>query len=256
MAHVLQGDVAVVYAVYLDAARVRLVEAAQQVDGRGFARAGFADQPDHLAGLGREVQPFEDRVGLVVAEAHIVELHLAHDGVRLAVFFRVLLLFGVNDLEDALRARHRPAEPLIQLPEPLQRHVDHADERVHADKVAERQFAPIDHVAAVRPVDERAHAGKQDHGAENGKPLHVGLDARVAQFRSCACVKLVVLVILFGERFDDADAGQRLVQVHVEPRPLLPDPEKHLRDRLPEHAAENQDERHGSQHGTAPVSRS
>ena len=65
-----------------DAALVDVVEAAEQVDDRGLARAALADDADPLAGLDLEGDVLEDRLVAVVAEGDVLEddvaLHVGH----------------------------------------------------------------------------------------------------------------------------------------------------------------------------------
>ena len=60
-----------------------VVEARQQVDDRRLAAAGGPEQRDHLAGLGIDVDVVEHGADRVVAEADVVEAHLALDVLEL-----------------------------------------------------------------------------------------------------------------------------------------------------------------------------
>ena len=67
------GDVADVVAVDQHAALLRLIEAGDQGDDAALAAAGGADQGDHLAGLGFEVDVVQDGPLGVVAEGDVLE---------------------------------------------------------------------------------------------------------------------------------------------------------------------------------------
>ena len=58
------------------AAAARLVEAAEQVDDRGLAAAGRADQGDHLPGLDPQREVRQDRLAVLVVEVDVLELDL------------------------------------------------------------------------------------------------------------------------------------------------------------------------------------
>ncbi len=70
-------DAGDVLAVDQDAAVLEVEEAQQQIDERRFAGAGAADQADLLAGLDVEDEPVDQPALAAVAEAHVVEAHLA-----------------------------------------------------------------------------------------------------------------------------------------------------------------------------------
>ena len=114
---------AVVLSVDQDAAFFRLVEAADEVDDRGLARAGLADERDGFACADVQVEVLEERFAFLVEEVHMVERDVARD--RLPVFalrvhggavfcfrFRRVLYLGLgvqkpqNTLCARLRALH------------------------------------------------------------------------------------------------------------------------------------------------------
>ena len=66
-----------VHAVDQDRALVDLVEAHEQVDQRGLAGPGRADDGHRLPGLHLHVQVFDQRHIRKVAEGHVLELHVA-----------------------------------------------------------------------------------------------------------------------------------------------------------------------------------
>ena len=115
-----------------------------QVDERGLAGAGRADDGDGLAGLGDERQVLDQRVVRVVRERDVVELDptagvgvVGRHGVVVG-----LLLGRVEQLEDPLGrgdARLEHVDHRRELGERLRELAGVLDERLH---VAERHARP------------------------------------------------------------------------------------------------------------------
>src|SRR5436309_1157072 len=66
-------------AVEEDAAAVRVVEPREEAGDRALAGACCADERDRLARAQLEIEPIEDRAVALVAEPHVLQLHLASD---------------------------------------------------------------------------------------------------------------------------------------------------------------------------------
>jgi hypothetical protein len=105
-AHLVAGEVAVVDAVEQDAPGVDLVEAHEQVDDRGLARAGRSDDGDRLARRDVEREVLDERLVGLVGEEHVLERDAARSVRRRGRLERRgkigRLLVGVEELEDAL----------------------------------------------------------------------------------------------------------------------------------------------------------
>ena len=92
----------------LDGAGVDLVEAHQQVDDRGLAGAGRADDGQHLARSDVGVEVVDQRPVRLVPERYAVESHVAGHVLEQDRFGGVgNLLRLVEQLEDALGRGHR-----------------------------------------------------------------------------------------------------------------------------------------------------
>ncbi len=103
LAQRLQRHVADVVAVDGDAAVGGVIEARDQVDDRGLARAGRAQQGDHLAGLGLQRDVVQHLMVAEVGERDILETDVAFDRGQWDGVRRLLHLGArVEDLEDAL----------------------------------------------------------------------------------------------------------------------------------------------------------
>ena len=64
-------------AIHANGAAVDIVEPHQQVDEGRLAGAGRSDDRDHPARRNLQRHVFDERLGLVVAETHVVQLHRA-----------------------------------------------------------------------------------------------------------------------------------------------------------------------------------
>ncbi len=91
-----------------DGAGVHIVKAHEQLDHRGLAGAGRADDGDGLARRHVAAPVVDDRLLGIVAEAHVPERHVAADMVRRGWQGRVGRLLGLGkEGEHALgRGRH------------------------------------------------------------------------------------------------------------------------------------------------------
>ena len=100
-----------------------VIEAHEQVDQRGLARAGGADDGDHAARSGGQVHVPQNEPVRVVAEVQVLDVHLALPHVQRLCFRQVGgLLRLVHQLEDPLRRGQRR----LQLAENIGRFIDGA----------------------------------------------------------------------------------------------------------------------------------
>ena len=104
-AQIVAREIADVRAADLDAARLHVVEAHEQIHERGLARPGRSHDRDHLSWFDLKREILDDRLLRIVAEAHVIELDRAlarlgdlRDGGRIGLAH----LFCVKHLEDAL----------------------------------------------------------------------------------------------------------------------------------------------------------
>ena len=175
-----------VHTVKGNAATVDLVEAHEQIDERGLARARGSHHRDLLARLGGKRHVAHERLVGRIAKTHVFKgntaLHLARQlgcGRRQRIGFHLGL---VEQVEHALGARQRALQRVKgkrQLRHGLGRLVDKLEERLeHADgHVTGNQHA----AAHKRNNDLRQTADKAHRGADS-IDHKVGLGAHTSQF--------------------------------------------------------------------------
>ena len=101
---VLLGHLPHVDAVHLHAAGKYVVKTAQQIDEGRFPGAAGAYQGHHLASRDADVNVLHDGSILLVAEAHIAELHFPLPGFRTLRVFRFRnVVRSVQHMVDALQ---------------------------------------------------------------------------------------------------------------------------------------------------------
>jgi hypothetical protein len=121
-------------------APVHVIEAQQQVDQRGFARAGTAHQTDFFARADGQAQAVEHLAFAVVVEVHVVEGHCAAGGHQHFCIRRILHLrapgqgrHAILNGADVLEQRgHLPHDPVGHAVDP-QRHGGNRRHRTGAD---------------------------------------------------------------------------------------------------------------------------
>ena len=209
-----------VHAVHQNRALGHVVEAADQIHQRAFARAAVAHQADHLARRDVERDALVD-LAVAVAEAHVAHryapFHLAH-------MHRVGGLGHAGDMvqnvEDALgrrgrllRHRHDSAhgiEPTVKAADVGNRRQQHT----HGD-------LPLRHLPdAKAPDHQQADFGHQRDAGREQRPDAVDavVDDQVVAIR---LTKAFGLALLLGKGLDHADAGNGIGQ-HI--GHLAPDP--------------------------------
>ena len=154
-AQLIELQVAYIDALDEDRALLDVVEARHELRQRRLARAGAADDRDGRAGRDVEVDTRHDWTVPVVAKGDVVEVDRATTGrKRLGVGCIDNLGFGIENREDADRARHKAlglADPHAEHP---QRHHHQRDQEAVGDEVAEAHRA-LDDLAATDEHQER-----------------------------------------------------------------------------------------------------
>jgi DAACS family dicarboxylate/amino acid:cation (Na+ or H+) symporter len=164
--------------VTLRVAEENLREALEEHRQRRLARAGAADQGDHLAGPHLQVDVAEDVAVLRrVAEADVLEADVAAearqwDGGAL----RVLLGRGVVQVGEPLQRQRQRLQVEPQLDEAEDRHRQHRDQRVEGHQLADRHLLAQHEVGAVPQEQQR---GEDVDAAE--KALQQQADAAAAE---------------------------------------------------------------------------
>ena len=103
-------------AVDRDASVTRVVEARKELCNRRFAGTGVADQGDGRSCRHIEVEVVQDVRALAVAEAHVLEAHVAGDRrQRLCAGTVVHLGRLVHDVHDLVQRSRRREEGVVQL---------------------------------------------------------------------------------------------------------------------------------------------
>ncbi|MCY1217324.1 hypothetical protein D9M72_292310 [compost metagenome] len=94
-------------AIECDAPRIELVEPHHEVDQRGLAGAGGADDCHGMPGLGREGQILDQGLVRRITEGHMLELHVAVGlGGQVLGGGLGILLLRIQEFEDTLRGGH------------------------------------------------------------------------------------------------------------------------------------------------------
>src|SRR5205823_10960505 len=126
----------------------RVVEAWQQVEQRGLARARRPADRDDLSGLDREIEVAQDAALAAVRELHRLEAHSDRAGRQ------VLRLGGLGQRLDSFEPRKAPSgrgeRALSQVRDPaegLERPDELEEQRLEEDELADREVA-ADHLAA------------------------------------------------------------------------------------------------------------
>ena len=222
-AQVVPGQVGDVDAVEGDPAAVELVEPHDQVDQRGLAGAGRADDGHGLARLDDEVEVLDERVVRRVGERHVLELDAPVRVVQLVRGAAVvgLLLGGVEHLEHPLgggdpgleQVRHRRdlGQRLGELARVL-------DERLH---VAQAHRAAGHPQAADDGDDDVVEVPDEHHRRHDDAADELRAEARVVQVVVLGGERRLDLV-LAAEDLDQLVAGVGLLDDRVELAGALP----------------------------------
>ena len=207
-----------VHAVDVELAAGHVVEARDEVDERGLAAAGAADDGRRHARLDHQRDAAQDRVlGARVAELDVAEGERAAAGRRrrgdLGVVDRGL---GPEDLLDPAGGHHGPRDHDEHEHGHHHREQDLHDVLQERDEVADRHLAAVDPDRAepqdrdARQVEHRRE--QRDHDREHPVDLQGGR-GQVA----VGDVEALLLVARPDERPDDADAAEGLAGDLVDP---------------------------------------
>ncbi len=209
-AQLLQLDLADVDAADRHAAAVGVVEAREQRSRRRLARAGGADERERRALRNLERQPVEDRTLAAVAEADVLEPHVAPRRKRQRV--RRLDDGGLclQHVDDAPGRRDRALHRADALAERAQRGDERREVDVEERERPDRDVA-VDH--AVAPVPERDEdpgerqclERRQEHRVDRGDAERAVDNA--ARLAAEPCGERVA----GADPLDHADAGDRLL---------------------------------------------
>ena len=247
------GHLADVPAVQQDLAAVRVVEAHQQVDKRGLARAGAAHHGDLLSGQRAEVHVLHQAFFFRVAEAHMPEFHLAAHlagNIRCGRLGRELRLVEqpVDPLERGERRLHGVGH-IRDLGQRLRRLPDVLEERL---KNAHAYPAAQQHCAAEHGEQHLTHAVDEADGGVDRIDHEVRLAGCLRQLFRCA-VQRGGRRILAAECLDDGAPGVVLLH-HCRHRadtclPPFGGAERHIRYLL---RGKDRDRRKGEEHERQP----
>ena len=223
-ADVVRAEPAHVDPIEQDLAVLEVVEAAEQPRQGRLAGSGRSHDGELLARLDAETHVVEHRLGLVVAEAHVPELDAAFEaggqGGRMLGLGHVLV--PVEELEDALGARHGAVEHVVLLADGH----DGAEEQVgvagEEDQGSDGDGAR-EVLVATEPDDQRQRDGGQ---AVDERPVADLEGDRVVLLAAVLAVDRAVAVQVAGlaaMELDHADPGEILLQILVEPRHRVAD---------------------------------
>ena len=195
----------------------RVVEARDELHERRLARAGGADEGDVRAGLDGQRDVAQGRLGvlagLVVGERHVAQLDAAGAGrQRLRLGRRGDPRLAVEQLEQAraggggaLGEAERPAER-------ADRREQHEQVAVEGGELAEREAAVDDLATADEQQRGEPELGQEadERVVEGAQP---GGDHRLLEDARHARAEAALLLLLGGERLDDAHAADALLDV-------------------------------------------
>ena len=216
LTQIVAGDVARIHAVDGNRPALDLVEAHEQVDQRGLAGAGRADDGDRLAGLGLQRKILDQRFGRIVAELDMVEPHQALDVLDvLGVLAFGHLLGFVQELEDAfgrsqgaLQDRGHRAQLAQRLGE-LTRILGERLQVAQRHRAGEHLESADDHHDHEVQVAEELRDRHVDAGDQRGH------ERAVIQL-AVAAVELVDRLVLLPVGADHHMAGEHLLHLAVD----------------------------------------
>ena len=157
-----------------DRSPLNVVEAHEQLHDRGLPRARRPHDGDGLTGLDPSREVGNDGAGGVIAEAHVIEGHVARDIARRGARHGVCGLVGLKELENALgcgrhllqhvRDLRKLGDRLREVPDVLDERLDVAD-RDDAANLEIRAEHRDDHVPEIRDeVHDRHHEPRDELG--------------------------------------------------------------------------------------------
>src|ERR1041385_6750954 len=231
-----------------DGALLDIVEAQQQADDRGFPSAGVAHDGDRLTGLSGEADVLQHPIFAVVGKPDVVEFDgrdLRDSGARRGGSHDGGL--GIEQLENALRGRHRALEEVVIFAEIL----DGAEETQavlqESHDHAETQCATLHAESAVgEDAGERQHGEEFHHRVEpvvGRDRVFVGVHVLAIDF-----FEFVFAAALAVEKLQHHDAGDVLLQVRADAGNGNANAAVALGDTAAEDHRGQDDQRHHGQH--------
>ena len=192
---------------------LRIIEAGDQVDERGLARAGRPHEGDALPGLHRKRNvPERGRALIAVVQAHVAEGQLAERLVQRQRAAAFGLEGGiVEDGEYALGPGKGVLHVHIRTVQALERRIQHG-KRAHEGKERARRHIALDDLAAAVP-DDQPDAEGADEFHHRGRQLgHAGLAEIDVDDPGVFLVEAPRFLLFGGEGLDDPDAAEQLLQ--------------------------------------------
>ena len=202
-----------VRAVDEDHAFIHVIKAHQQVDERGFAAAGRADDGDVLAGADAQIQILDQRLFRDVGEIDGVEFHLAAAVGQLALLVR-RLRGRVDQLKDARGA----GKGVLQLRDDAADLVEGLGILIG---IGEKAGKPADRQRRAAGVEADQRAAERNDGVDDAvEEARAGIDQRGIEHRVQGAVlqtvvqlvKLRLVRLFVGEGFDDLLVLQHFVE--------------------------------------------
>ena len=198
-----------------DGTAAQVVEAAEQVDDGGLARARRADKRNAFARLDVQVDILEDGLPFLIAEGDVVVINCAGNG-RKCLGIRLVVNHDwfIHRLEDALQIRHVVHEAVVDVRQIRNRLPETADVLPHGENYAEGDYR------AAQPVHTRVvHEGENNLGDDfRREPDAVG-DVNRLQPRRAARRRQALhdgaVDILPREQFAHAHAVNGFRQIRV-----------------------------------------
>ena len=222
-----RSDIAHINAINAHRAIGDVVEARQQVDDGGLARAGGADDGNGLAWFSLQADILQDRNALLVRGMDMIELHAPLDDwerLRAGLVFHLRHL--VEEIEDALTAgngaldvgpQHRHLlNGLIETLDVVQESHDQAQ----GDGGSHQVVASHQGQAADACHDGNRHIAKRFQGGRERAGISHRADVCVTIGR-VGHAELVNVLLFAVERLHLAHVGNRLLQVGVDIADLL-----------------------------------
>lgn len=211
----LQRDLRNIVTVDQNLAVGQVVEARDQVDDRGFARARRTDEGDAFPGLHVEVQVFQNVEAWIVGKRHVVELDIAlhrrqflcprHIADRHRFVQRLEYPFKVSDGVNEVVVQLRQVQD--RLPEPG-RIAAHCED--HPEGYA---FRP--HRKQADQIDERRHDRRQIVDGERDQGIVAQRPHPLLAVVACQAGKDAFVVLLAGEDLRHANPADALLQISV-----------------------------------------
>lgn len=155
-----------------DAARIILVETAEEVDDGGFAGAGGSGEGDCFACAGFEIDAVEGGLVFIVGEVDVFKGDVAFDGSgEWVAAGGVRFVFGVEDFEDAIGGRSGGEGHLVELMEFADGLVEEGQHEEELEELAEFHFSVDDRQATRSQNEDVANHAEEGHARRVKGPV-------------------------------------------------------------------------------------